>query len=506
MQERTERIARNTIFLYIRTFFTMLISLYTSRVVLRILGVEDYGIYNVVGGISASFAFLSAALSNATHRYLSYEIGCNNETRLNQIFSQNLIIYSLYALISFLLIELGGRWLVCYKLNIPLERINAAMWVLHSTSVTLCITILSSVYESVLVSRENMKMYAYIGVYDSIIKLVLVFTISVISYDKLILYSILITIAISSSKIFLYLYAKRKYLETSFKFYWNGATFKEIFKFSGWNLFDAFVFLLNDQGINMLLNIFFGPTINAARGISLQVKSAVLNFSSGFLTAMRPQIVKSYSSGDIIYFRSLVYNCGKYSFFLLYMLSLPIIMRIQPILNFWLGDVPSMTAQFVIWMLVFNLINSLCDPFWQGIQAVGDLKWYVLLGNSVYILVFPISYIALKLGGSPVITFQIVAIIRLIYLAVVLLVFNRYVKINFVEYVTRVLIPIVKVMTVSLMSTALVSYLITDISILCVLLTCVINVIIIILAIVLFGMNVNERSILIDKIKSTLIK
>lgn len=506
MQAKTERIAQNTIFLYMRTFITMLISLYTSRIVLKVLGVEDYGIYNVVGGISTSFVFLSAALANATHRFLSFEIGRKDERRLNQIFNQNIIIYSIYAIVALGIIEIGGGWLVLHKLSIPLDRLSSAMWVLHATSITLCVTILVSVYESVLISRENMKMCAYIGIYDATIKLLIAYMISIISYDKLKIYAILITIAVCLSKLFVFIYTRNNYKETRIKFFWDKSTFKSMFKFSTWNLIDASVFLLNDQGINMLLNVFFGPSINAARGISIQVKNAISNFSSGFLTAVRPQIVKSYSSGEIDYFKSLIYSSGKYSFFLLLIFSLPVILRVESILQFWLGNVPEMTIQFVIWMLIFSLINSLCDPFWQGIQAVGDLKWYVIIGNFIYVLAFPLSYFAFKQGCAPVITFQIISIIRFIYLFVVISIFKRYINIRIANYLRYVLWPILKVLIVSVGLTVLINSLIADSSIIHTLISCLVNAIITIIVILLFGMNYSERKTLGDYFRKVILK
>lgn len=501
---KNKKIAKNTLFLYLRTLFTMLISLYTSRIVLEKLGISDYGIYNVVGGISSSFVFLSSALSNATHRYLNYEIGRGNQTKLNQIFNLNFIIYFTYAIISILIIDSGGLWLVNNKLTIPLERLAAAKWILHSTSISLFFTILCSVYESVLISRENMKIYAYIGMFDAIIKLIIAFSLTLVSVDKLKLYAILLLLATLISKSILIIYAIKNYTETKLKFFWNRKIFIEMFSFSGWNLLDASIFLLNDQGINLLLNIFFGPAINAARGVSLQIKSAITNFSSGFLLAMRPQIVKSYASEDIEYFKSLIYNCGKFTFFLLWIICLPVILRVSDILAIWLKDVPEMATHFVIWMLIFSLINSLCDPFWQGIQAVGILKKYVLIGNSIYFLAFPLSYIAFKLGASSVATYQIIAMIRLIYLFAVFYIFKQYVTIKLHEYSRLVLYPIIKVVLVSTMISVPINNIIPSEHFIFTLASCICVFLISVISIWTVGIDKDERKLIYNNIISKL--
>lgn len=496
------RIVKNTIFLYSQTLFTLIIALYTSRVILDALGVEDYGIYNVVGGISMSFIFLSSTLSNATHRYLNFAIGENNTQKVGQIFNQNLIIYFIYALVSILLVELVGGWLVNNELTIPSERIEAANWVLHSTSITLFITIITSVYESVLISRENMKVYAYIGIYDAFTKLLIAISLNYVTFDKLKIYSLLVVLAIISSKIFLISYTSSKYSETRLKFYWNKDLFKEMFKFSGWTLVGALTFLLNDQGINILLNMFFGPVVNAARGVSVQVKSAITSFSAGSITAMRPQIVKTYAANELEEYKSLIFNCGKYSFFLLWMICVPVLFRIDSLLDLWLKEVPMMVDDFVLWLLIFSLINTLCDAFWQGVQAVGKIKKYIIIGNMIYVLAFPISWLAFKLGASPIIAYQVIAIIRLIYLIVVFNIFRQYVYISVNEYFNKVIFPIFKTVLLSTIIATFINMLIPQGHIMYTFIACAILLLVTIVSILLVGIGQQERMAILDRLNT----
>ena len=436
----------------------MLISLYTSRIVLQILGVNDYGIYNVIGGIAGAFSFLSSMLSNATQRYLNVAIGQNDNLKANQIFNMNMVIYLIYALLSILIVEVGGSWFIKHKMIIMEERVDAAFWCLHSTTVILFVSLVSSVYESVLIARENMKVYAYIGIYDAIMKLLIVFILSILSFDKLKIYVFFIAIISISARLIPTVYSFKHYKETKFRFYWDTCWLKNILKFTSWNFLGTTVFILNDQGINMLLNIFFGPAVNAARGLSVQVKNAVSNFSIGFFTAVRPQIVKSYASGDSVRFIELILNSGKYTFFLLWLVCLPVMLRVDNILIFWLGYVPKWTNSFIIWILLFNLINSsFCDPMWQGMQAVGDLNKYVVIGSFIYILALPFTWISFKMGGSPLLAFQILVIVRIIYYIITMQIFRGYSHFSLLYYLKVVLLPIMKVVSLSLILTLLIN-------------------------------------------------
>ena len=484
----------------------MLISLYTSRVVLSVLGVNDYGIYNVIGGIAGSFSFLSSMLSNATQRYLNVAIGQNDTKEANHVFNMNMLIYLIYAFVSILIVEIGGAWFIENKMILAPERVDAAYWCLHSTVIILFVSLVSSVYESVLIARENMKVYAYMGIYDAIMKLLIVFIVSIITFNKLKTYAVLIALISITSRLIPAIYTLVHYEETKLKFYWDAYNFKSMSKFIGWNFINTVVFILNDQGMNMLLNMFFGPAVNAARGLSVQVKSAVSNFAMGFFTAVRPQIVKSYAAGDTSRFTELIFNSGKFTFFLLWLICLPVMLRIDNILLFWLGNVPDWTAQFVIWILIFNLINcSFCDPMWQGIQAIGELKKYVAIGSFIYFLAFPITWIAFKFNGSPLLAFQILVLVRICYFIITTLIFRKYSYFSLYKYAQSVLSPVLKVVIVSL----ILSFLINEVmpyDFISTVIVCLLTVFLVGFSIYIVGLNLNERVLLLETIKKKLCR
>lgn len=484
----------------------MLISLYTSRVVLSVLGVNDYGIYNVIGGIAGSFSFLSSMLSNATQRYLNVAIGQNDKKEANHVFNMNMLIYLIYAFVSILIVEIGGAWFIENKMILAPERVDAAYWCLHSTVIILFVSLVSSVYESVLIARENMKVYAYMGIYDAIMKLLIVFIVSIITFNKLKTYAVLIALISITSRLIPAIYTLVHYEETKLKFYWDAYNFKSMSKFIGWNFINTVVFILNDQGMNMLLNMFFGPAVNAARGLSVQVKSAVSNFAMGFFTAVRPQIVKSYAAGDTSRFTELIFNSGKFTFFLLWLICLPVMLRIDNILLFWLGNVPDWTAQFVIWILIFNLINcSFCDPMWQGIQAIGELKKYVAIGSFIYFLAFPITWIAFKFNGSPLLAFQILVLVRICYFIITTLIFRKYSYFSLYKYTQSVLSPVLKVVIVSL----ILSFLINEVmpyDFISTVIVCLLTVFLVGFSIYIVGLNLNERVLLLETIKKKLCR
>lgn len=484
----------------------MLISLYTSRIVLEVLGVDDYGIYNVVGTIAASFSFLSSTLSNATQRYLNYAIGENDMDKANKVFNMNMLIYFIYSLLAVLIIEIGGIWFIENKMVILSDRIDAAYWVLHATSITLFASLLSTVYESVLIARENMKVYAYMGIYDAVTKLVIVFIISFLTFDKLIMYGILMAIMSITARMIPVVYSIRHYPETDLHFYWNREWFKDMFKFTGWNVMGTSVYILNDQGMNMLLNMFFGPVVNTARGLSLQVKNSVTSFAMGFFTAVRPQIVKSYASGDTDRFINLIFNSSKYSFYLLWLFSLPVLLRIDELLAMWLKEVPEWTGEFVLWIFIFNLINSsFCDPVWQGVQAIGKLKNYVLYGSIVYSLAFPLTWFAFKMGYSPLLAFQIVVVCRIVYFICTTYIFRKLICFSIISYMKIVIIPISYVIITSTIFSCIIDKLLPN-NILFTILSCAISFVISIISILFVGVKKDERLMVVRIVKKKICK
>lgn len=503
--QNNKRIAKNTIFLYLRMLLVMGVALYTTRVIFRVLGAEDMGIYNVVGGLTVSFAFFSSSLSNATQRFLNIELGKESISGANKVFCLSVVIYATIVLVVLIFGEFFGIWFVENKMVIPADRLDAAVFVLHTTLIGLAVTLISSVFDSVLIARENMKIYAYIGIVEVILKLAIVYMLEVFDYDKLKLYALLYLAVHTIIKSFIVIYCVKNYSECKFKLYWNWKQFKEMFSFIGWNGFGTAVWMVNEQGTNILLNLFFGPLVNASRAISIQVSGALNNFSNNFFVAVRPQIIKSYAAQNYEYLKKLIYSSSKYSFYLKWMLCLPIMASCSTILTLWLKDVPQYAVEFVQWILIFNCINVLTNPIWTAIQATGHLKEYTVVGGIVFLLAFPASYIFLKMGMGPVIVFQMLVLFRAIYIIVCFRIARKHIDIKAKEYLTNVICPICKVVTIS----AVVIYIITVVTesnILGFIITTLTSIAVTATAILLLGITKNERSLVTNFIRKKIKK
>lgn len=449
MDSKSKRIAKNTIFLYIRMLFVMFITLFTSRVVLDKLGIEDFGINNVVGGLAMMFAFFSSSLTNATQRFLNIELGLKNPIGANHVFNQHLVIYVIIICVVVLLAETIGLWFVMNKLVIPLERLSAALWVYQFTIISLAITLIGIVFNSMIIAHEDMKIYSYVGMLEGVLKLIIAYAISVLPFDRLITYSFLLLILTLLVQSCYACYCFKCYEECKFHFIWNKKSIKETFSFISWNFVGTAIYAVNDQGINILLNVFFGPIVNAARAISYQVSSAINNLGTNFYTAVRPQLVKSYAAKDYGYLIYLFFNSSKYSFFLMWMLCLPVMLSIDTILNLWLKEVPQYTNVFTRWILAYSLVNILTNPIWSIMLAVGKLKKYISIGSGIMLINFPIAYFFLKWGYSPVCVFISLFLIRLLYLLITLKILREHINFSFTSYLKKVLLPCVNVFVLS---------------------------------------------------------
>lgn len=444
-QQNNKRIAKNTLFLYFRMLLILVVSLYTSRVVLDVLGVVDYGINNVVAGVASSFMFFSSSLSNAAQRYLSFALGRRDMKEVCNVFNLNFLIYTVIAAIVVVAMLIIGGWFVKYKLVIPPERIDAALWVLVCTSISFFITLVSAVFDSVLIARENMKIYAYFGLFDVFAKLFIVYLLKISSFDSLVFYAVLTLLVTILVKVVTVGYCRSKYEECCFKFYWNKSLFLRMFGFVGWNLTGCAVWELNEQGINILLNLYFGPAVNAARGLAKHVNNAINNFVTNFMVAVRPNMIKLYAANDIENFRNLILKSSRFSYYLMWFFGLPLILRADYVLSLWLKEVPAYTTIFVQWILAYSLVNVLTNPLWSAVQAVGKLKRYCLWGNCISVLVFPISFIFLWLGYSPVTPMIVSTFVRVVYLFVAIKLFGSLVEFPLWEYIKQVVLPILKV-------------------------------------------------------------
>lgn len=381
--------------------FMMAVQLYTSRVVLNTLGVEDYGIYNVVGGIVAMFGFLNAAMTTSTQRYITYELGKGNFERLKQVFTTSVNIHVIISIIVVILVETVGTWFLYNKMVIPADRMTAAMWVLQLSVLTTVIAIMSYPYNAAIVAHEKMSAFAYISVLEVVLKLAVVYLLTIWDIDKLILYAILIA-AIQLGIRFCYSgYCAKHFPETKYYIYWDKPLFKEMLGFAGWNLWGNLAAILFTQGLNMLLNVFFGPVVNAARAVAVQVQNAIQQFANNFQMALNPQITKSYAVGQLDEMHKLIYRSSKFTFFLLFTICLPVVIEAPVILEIWLKTVPDYTVIFLRIMIATMIIDATANPLMVSAAATGKVKVYQSVVGGILLAILPISYVVLKLGGAP---------------------------------------------------------------------------------------------------------
>lgn len=396
-----KRIAKNTLFLYFRMLLIMSVQLYTSRVVLNTLGVEDYGIYNVVGGVVAMFGFLNSAMTTSTQRYITYELGRGDWNRLRRIFVTSINIHILISVVVALLGETVGLWFLLEKMVIPASRMTAAMWVYQISIITTIIAIMSYPYNAAIVAHERMSVFACISVVEVILKLLVVYLLMCGDFDRLVFYSILIA-CVQLIICFCYrYYCAKHFSEVCYHFLGDRILFPEMLTFAGWNLWGGLAAILFGQGINLLLNIFFGPAVNAARAVSVQVQNALYQFSGNFQMALNPQITKTYAAGRLDEMHRLICRSSKFTFFLLFTLCLPVLMEAPFILELWLKTVPEHTVIFLRLMIVTMLIDATANPLMVSAAATGKVRVYQSVIGGILLCIVPISYVVLKLGGAP---------------------------------------------------------------------------------------------------------
>jgi len=406
----SKTIAKNTLFLYFRMFLVMGVTLYMSRIVLDQLGVTDYGIYSLVGGIVAMFGFLNSSMSSATQRYLSFDLGKKDEKRLQKTFSATLSIHIVIAILILLVAETLGLWYVNYKVVLPPDRLFAANVVYQFSVLTALVGIIQVPYDSLIIAYEKMNIYAYISLVEVGLKLGLVFLLVIYGGDKLIAYAIMMFLVSLIIRMAYQIYCRRNYTASKFKFEYDKTYFKELISYSGWNLFGGIASVSRSQGINIVLNLFFGTVVNAAYGLTLQVQSAVNQFVTNFQKAVNPQIIKTYSEGNLAQMHKLILQSSKFSFLLLLLIVTPILFNTEFILNLWLKNPPEHTVVFVQLSLIGVLIDSISYPFQTGIQATGRIKMYLIVVGSIIIMTLPLTTVWLYYGGSPQVAFHSIII------------------------------------------------------------------------------------------------
>lgn len=430
---------------------TMFVSLYTSRVVLDILGIEDYGIYNVVGGVVIMFSVLNGSMASATQRFLAFEIGREDFECLKRTFSITVTIHLLIAIIILILAETIGLWFLKTQMNIPVERMEAAQWVYQFSVFSSIIAIIQVPYNAAIISHERMNIYAYLSILEVSLKLFAVFVLTWITFDKLKLYASLIfvvTVLIS----FLYRqYCVYTFKECNYSLIWEKERYKTLLGYASWSLIGNVSFVSRTQGINILLNIFFGPTINAARGIAVQVNAAVIAFVGNFQLAVNPQIVKSYAVGDLKEMTQLIIKSSKYCFLLLYILALPLLLETNYILKVWLNVIPDYSVLFCRLMIISALIDTLSGTLLYGALATGKIKNYQLVTSGILLLSLPLSYFLLKLGFSPEVTIYVEMLLYVLVLGARLYFLHLLVSLSIKEYLTKVIFKNILVVILSLL-------------------------------------------------------
>ncbi len=456
-QKRSKRIAKNTLFLYSRTLFSLLINLYISRIVLDNLGVVDFGIYDVVGGFVIMFSILSGSLSSSVSRFITFELG-SAQKRVQNIFSTSLIIHFILAFVILIFAEAVGLWFITNKMTIPPERVTAAYWVLQCSILTFVLNLISVPYNALIIAYERMKAFAYIGIFEVILKLIAAVTLIISTVDKLILYSSLLFIIAVIIRLFYGIYCKRKFEEATFKFYFDKNLFKDIFKFAGWNFIGTSSGLLRDQGVNIVLNIFCGPVVNAARAISYQMNSAVQGFVSNFTTALNPQIIKSYASNEHTYMLKLIQQGSRLSFYMLMCLALPLLAETNYILNLWLKEVPFHTVNFVRLVLMFSLIETFSATLITAMLATGRIRNYQLVVGSLQILNFPLSYLLLRYGYPPESTMILAIIISVCCLFARIFMLRNMIKLPVRDFMYKVLLNSLFVLLIASIAPLIILY------------------------------------------------
>ena len=412
-------IVKNTILLYFRTLLILLVSLYTSRVVLNVLGVEDYGIYNAVGGVVAMFSIISGALSTAISRFLTYELGKNNTERLSTIFCTSVNVLLIISFIILVLGEVCGVWFLNTKMNIPESRILAANWVLQSALLSFIVSLGSAPYSACIIAHERMQAFAYISIFEALLKLGVVYLLSLSPFDHLISYAILLALASIIIRLLYFFYCRRVFSECTYHFIYDKKASRELLGFTGWNFMTNGIMVFNTQGVSILVNLYFGVAMNAARGIATQVEGAVFNFVASFMTSINPQIIKSYAAGDKERMFMLVCRGAKFMFFLLFILALPIIMEADIILKLWLKNPPEYSPTFVRLSLIALMANIIGNTAYTACQATGKIKWYSIYVTTVGSLSFLITWFVYWLGAPVESTYVVFFIIFSIIVYVV---------------------------------------------------------------------------------------
>ena len=437
------KIAQNTLLLYLRMLITMGINLFSSRVILQVLGIEDFGIFNVVGGVIAMLGFITSSLGGASARYITYNLGIDDLNIIKKTFGTILSIHLILAFIIFLIGETLGLWFILTQLQIPEYRIDAAMWVYQCSIFSSILSILIVPYNATIIAHEKMSVFAYISITDAVLKLLIVYSLTFLSYDRLIVYAILFSCIQVFNLIAYIIYSRQHYIETHTKPIYDKKLFREIFIFASWTMNGNLAVIGFTQGLNMLLNIFFGPALNAARGVAVQVQSATQQLCTNFQMALNPQLTKSYAQGDLGRMHNLLIKSSKFSFYILFICLMPLMFEAKTVLELWLNIVPPHTDNFVRLMLIIGLLYTLSNPILVSVHSTGQLKKFQIVEGTILLSIVPIAYIFLKFFKvNPESVFFIHIIIEIIAQYARIRIVLPLIDMRINTYLKKIIIPI----------------------------------------------------------------
>lgn len=505
LQVNNKRIAKNTILLYFRMIFIMAVNLYSSRIVLQVLGVEDYGIYNVVGSIITMLTFITASMSSAVSRFITFELGKGEIGNTECIFRCACTIFYIFAIIGFIFAETIGLWFVRDQLNILEGREIAVFWVYQFSVLSFIISLISVSYNALIIAKEKMNAFAYISIYDGIARLAILYVIAIMPFDQLILYAGLLTLVQLSVRVIYTIYCKRNFVEANGNWLWNKEISQQVFSYAGWTVTGHLAIVGYTQGINILLNIYFGSVVNAARAIATQVQTALAQFYANFQTAIRPQIIKNYARGNIKYMHSLVLNTGRYSFLLALIVSVPFLTFTEYVIKLWLVNPPEHVIAFVRLTIIAGISNSLSQHTLMAIHATGDIKKFQLWEGGCLLTILPFSWVALKF-------FHVTPeFVILIYVAIEIL--TQFVRVHIVYpkirleikyFYTKILQPSLMAMMACIVPAVLFYYYVSPTTFVSFLASAGLLLIILCIITYLIGLKKEERAFINNKITTTI--
>ena len=498
-----KRMAKNTVLMYIRMLVLIIVQLYTVPVVLRALGVEDYGIYNVVGGFVAMFTFINGSLISGCQRFMAYAIGQKDDFALKRIFDTSVFVFVMLAMLLFLILEGVGIWFLNTRMNIPAERMAAANWVLQFSIYSLMVTVCTTPFNSAVIAHEQMSVYAYLSIFESLYKLLIAFAITILLVDKMVVYAILLFTSSLIVGLFYFFYSRKHFVETKkIRLRWDPAFLTDITSYAGWNMIGALAIMFRNHGLNILMNLFFTPVMNAAHTLASHISGLFTQFINNVYIATRPQITKQYAAGNINEMWNITYRSSKYAFYLMCYIAIPCIIELPAFLKIWLHEVPDYTVLFSRMMLISLLLDTITNQLIGVFQAEDKIKYYQTISSVILLSVVPLSYLVLKLESNPFIPYLIYVLVTVIYIISLVFVAQNKLNLNILSFFNEVIVKDLTVFIPSFLLTCFIVYFISP-SYIRILITATSSVVIISCAIWLWGIDDVEKKAIL-KIKEVM--